>query len=72
MKDRRLLFFIFTIVFLLVVALFWRGGKKQSRLGKISSFEDCAKAGYPVMESYPRQCQTPDGRNFVESFVPER
>lgn len=31
----------------------------------INSFEDCARAGYPVMESYPRQCQT-GGRNFVE------
>jgi hypothetical protein len=32
----------------------------------INSFEDCANAGYPVMESYPRQCRTPDGRTFVE------
>ncbi len=32
----------------------------------VSSFEDCAAAGYPVMESYPRQCRTPDGRNFTE------
>lgn len=71
MKNRRLLFFLFTIVFLLVVAFFWQSNNKQSG-PKISSFEDCAKAGYPVMESYPRQCQTPDGRNFVESFVPER
>ncbi len=32
----------------------------------ISSFEECAQAGYPVMESYPRKCQTPDGQIFVE------
>jgi len=32
----------------------------------INSFDDCARAGYPVMESYPRQCSTPDGRSFVE------
>ncbi len=29
------------------------------------SFEDCALAGYPIMESYPEQCSTPDGRTFV-------
>ena len=23
---------------------------------KIDSFEDCVSAGYPIMESYPRQC----------------
>lgn len=30
----------------------------------INSFEDCAAAGYPVMESFPRQCRLPDGRTF--------
>jgi hypothetical protein len=31
----------------------------------ISDFDSCVAAGYPVMESFPRQCRTPDGRNFV-------
>ncbi|XOB40359.1 MAG: hypothetical protein ACKKMR_03570 [Candidatus Nealsonbacteria bacterium] len=33
---------------------------------EVYSFNDCIKAGYPVMESYPRQCKTPDGRIFTE------
>ncbi len=33
---------------------------------EISNFEECVKAGYPIMESYPRQCKTGDGENFVE------
>ena len=33
---------------------------------RIDSFQSCAQAGYPVLESYPRQCRTPDGRNFME------
>lgn len=33
---------------------------------KIQSFEDCASAGYPVMESFPSQCMTPDGKSFVQ------
>ncbi|GAI55743.1 unnamed protein product, partial [marine sediment metagenome] len=33
---------------------------------EVYSFNDCIKAGYPVMESYPRQCKTPDGRTFTE------
>ena len=32
----------------------------------ISNFEECAQAGNPVMESYPRQCRTQDGRVFME------
>jgi len=33
-----------------------------------TSFEECA-ALYPVMESYPRQCNTPSGGHFVEQVV---
>ncbi|WP_316504184.1 PQQ-dependent sugar dehydrogenase [Nitrosopumilus sp.] len=32
----------------------------------INSFEDCVAAGNPVMESFPRQCNTKDGLHFVE------
>ena len=34
----------------------------------ITNFNECAFAGYPVMESYPRQCRTPDGKLFVEKI----
>lgn len=33
----------------------------------IDSFEDCIKAGFPAMESYPRQCRA-DGKTFVEKI----
>lgn len=36
----------------------------------VANFEECAAGGNPVMESYPRQCRTADGRIFVED-VPE-
>ena len=35
----------------------------------ITNFEECAAAGNPVMESYPRQCRTTDGRLFVEEIT---
>lgn len=35
---------------------------------QITNFEECAAAGNPVMESYPRQCNTPDGKHFVEDI----
>lgn len=34
-------------------------------IGEITTFEECAAAGYPIMESYPRQCRTED-RTFTE------
>lgn len=36
----------------------------------IKNFKDCALAGNPIMESYPRQCRTADGQNFVEIIQP--
>ena len=33
-----------------------------------STFAECAAAGNPVMESYPRQCNTPSGLHFVEDI----
>ncbi|MFH1751775.1 MAG: beta-propeller domain-containing protein, partial [archaeon] len=35
-------------------------------ISSINSFEDCINAGYPIMESFPAQCRTPDGRTFKE------
>jgi len=34
----------------------------------ITNFNECIESGYPVMESHPRQCKTPDGRTFVEDI----
>ena len=33
----------------------------------IDSYEDCVEAGYPIMESFPEQCKTDDGKVFVNS-----
>lgn len=33
------------------------------------SFEECEKAGYPVEESYPRRCRTPQGQTFTEEII---
>ncbi len=38
---------------------------KQQRMYTISTFQECKDAGYPIMESYPEQCSTNDGRTFV-------
>ena len=33
-----------------------------------SSFDECAAAGNPIMESYPRQCRDKDGKTFREDI----
>jgi len=44
---------------------------KQQKIKKISNFEQCGQAGYPILESYPAQCKTPDGRTFVQELTDE-
>jgi hypothetical protein len=40
----------------------------RNRVDSIDSFEKCVLDGNSVMESYPRQCKTADGKNFVEEI----
>lgn len=36
----------------------------------VINFEDCVSAGNPITKPYPRQCQTDDGKYFVEEILP--
>lgn len=42
---------------------------RESPVAAVTSFETCALAGYPIMESYPRQCRTPDGPTYTEELA---
>lgn len=56
---------IFGIVLLAIAgAAYWYGNLES----RISDFAECAAAGNMVMESYPRQCRTQDGRTFKEDI----
>ncbi len=33
------------------------------------NFEECLRAGYPVMESFPRRCAVPGGPTFTEPWA---
>ncbi len=35
---------------------------------QITNFDECVAGGNLVMESYPRQCGTPDGKHFTENI----
>lgn len=54
------------LLLLIAVGLSVFGGRKNESV--VSNFADCAAAGYPVMESYPRQCKTPNGETFKEDI----
>ena len=57
---------VLTLVFVAVV-----GGSvyvlaTRSPVSTATNFDECVQEGNPVMESFPRQCNTKDGKHFTE------
>jgi hypothetical protein len=59
--------FVIAIAVLIIaaIAFFMLVGKRSP---VVTNFDECAAAGYPIMESYPEQCSTPDGRTFIREL----
>jgi len=64
MNKKVLILLTIIIIFGITVYLMLR--RDEEPIGDINSFEECLSAGNPALESYPRQCKTPDGRIFTE------
>ncbi len=43
----------------------------KQKVAAISNFQECAEAGYPIMDSYPARCMTPDKRSFTQELSDE-
>ena len=67
MTYKRIVIFILILAVVLGAYLYFVKGEDE-KLVTVLSFETCVEAGYPVMESYPRQCKTPDGRTYAEEI----
>lgn len=62
-KGKGIIILIIIIANAIVFSLFIINPEENNN---INNFEECVAAGYPIMESYPRQCMTTDGKKFVE------
>src|SRR3989338_4294370 len=60
---------IIVLVILLGISI-WGLMVPRNQSVEIQNFNQCAAAGNQVMESYPRQCRSADGRLFVEEITP--
>jgi hypothetical protein len=52
-------------------AVYFRSSEPAGQQDVIKNFDDCLRAGNPVMESQPEQCRTADGRLFVKMAPPQ-
>jgi hypothetical protein len=70
MNKQKVILLIFLMAVLVGMGfLIFKSKGTSTSLPLIASFEDCANAGYPVMESYPRQCRTEAGELFFENIA---
>ncbi|HZS42677.1 MAG TPA: Gmad2 immunoglobulin-like domain-containing protein [Candidatus Paceibacterota bacterium] len=45
-------------------------GSNATSTNGVSNFYECAAAGFPTTESYPRECQVPNGPAYIEDLIP--
>lgn len=73
MKKTHLFILYGVIIALICAVIYYRetnhlvGPDKIKPAADIEDFIACVSAGYPVQESYPPRCSTPDGRTFVQA-----
>lgn len=65
-SPKRLILLLGLIVLLLVGGVAYKVGGPYGQVSNITNFSECVEAGNPVMETYPRQCRTANGRLFTE------
>jgi hypothetical protein len=69
MKTRNYYYTLIAVILIClagVTYLFYSKEESQD-YSSINSFEKCAEI-YPVMESFPERCATPDGRSFTKEY----
>jgi hypothetical protein len=58
---------ILSVILLLVAfSTVWALSKNGAETPLVTSFEECAEAGYPILKTYPEQCTTPDSQVFTK------
>ena len=68
MKQKFILIIGVLVIFTGLAIYLWLSKRSLFQLSKIKNFEECVKAGYLILDSYPRKCQTPEGKVFVENI----
>ncbi len=68
MKKETILITLASLVLVLIAGFaIWRFAAPES-YSQIASYDACAAAGYPILETYPEQCRLPDGRMFIRDI----
>jgi len=74
LRNKQVIVGILAVAIVLLLAgmtyLILQKKEKVADVASIKTFEQCNDAGFPIIKHYPDQCQTPDGRIFVNNNPP--
>lgn len=70
-NNFKILLIIFILTTVSIYAYFYVKNNSVTPAKDISTFEECAAAGYPIMESYPEQCHVPGGSTYTRVTTDE-
>ena len=59
---------IILVLIAIATGSYYYWAHRGTSYAEINSFEECSTQGNPIIESYPRQCRTKDGRTFKEGI----
>lgn len=65
MNPRYLVLFTVIVLVIAAAVLLPRLGRREEE-ARVLNFSECAKKGYPILESYPRRCSGPNGAVYTE------
>ncbi len=67
---KKVIILVVGVALLVVAVVLINNSNQQEVLPEttITSFEECVSAGYPVLESFPEQCVTPEGETFFRNI----
>ncbi|MDB5260208.1 MAG: hypothetical protein JWN37_439 [Candidatus Nomurabacteria bacterium] len=63
MNSKNILSAIAIIIILIGVYFYFK--HNQDKYLTVNNYEQCISAGYPILDSYPQTCKTPDNRIFT-------
>ena len=57
--------FFYILLTVAIIGFYFFYSQEEKKYLSVNSFSECVSMGYPIMESYPEKCMTPDKRIFI-------
>jgi len=66
--QNRIIITLSILLLAIVITVFLASADRADNSSVINSFDACAAAGHPIMQSYPEQCAVPGGQTFTKQY----